>query len=114
KICIYNGNQDVCNYGITIGVIAFLSHMFFITVDIGMELIIHGAIYRLIAAAVLLFNGLWGFLWFVCFCLLTNRWISTDATFKDIYYLPHQVNNAQAAITFSFFLIQFSIWLLGS
>ncbi len=32
--CVFNKNADACNYGITIGIVAFLACVFFLTLDV--------------------------------------------------------------------------------
>lgn len=32
--CVFNKNPDACNYGITIGIIAFLASVFFLALDV--------------------------------------------------------------------------------
>lgn len=32
--CVFNKNSDACNYGITIGIIAFLASVFFLALDV--------------------------------------------------------------------------------
>lgn len=32
--CVYNKNNDACNFGITIGLIAFLACLFFLALDV--------------------------------------------------------------------------------
>ena len=113
-ICLYNFDTGSCNYGITVGILAFLSNLLFLCIDVGMEMIIHPLIYRIIALSVLIFNMLWGFNWFVLFCLLANRWNSTDSSFKNTL-TTLAVNDTQAAIAFSFFstVLYIGIIILG-
>ena len=111
-ICVYDGDAGSCNYAIAVGVIAMLSNILFLLIDVAIEVIIQPLVYRIITVCVLLFNILWAFNWFILFCLLVNRWNSTG--FKNVLTsLP--ISNAQAAIAFSFFsiLIYIPIVLLG-
>lgn len=32
--CVFNKNADACNYGITIGILAFLASVFFLVLDV--------------------------------------------------------------------------------
>ncbi|TPP52967.1 synaptogyrin-3 [Fasciola gigantica] len=54
-------------------------------------------------------SGLWAFLWFVGFCLLTNKWTNTheDWLVKEKVQ-GWQENNARAAIVFS--LASTAVW----
>ncbi|KAI6654613.1 Synaptogyrin-3-like isoform 1 [Oopsacas minuta] len=112
--CLYNKDTSACNYGIAVGILAFLSNLMFLVVDVGMEVVIQPLIYRVIALSILIFNVFWGFLWFVLFCLLANRWNSTPSTYKATV-APLAYNDTQAAIAFSFFsiLVYVGIALLG-
>ena len=82
-ICLFNGDIGTCNYGITVGVIAFISNILFVCMDVIMEIVIHPIIYRIIALSMLLFNAFWGFNYFVLFCLLANRWSLTPEIVKN-------------------------------
>ena len=100
--CWYNGDQNACNYGIAIGVIAFIACIAFLVLD-GLvmsrddDLLKKSVIY-----ADLVFSALWTLMWFVGFCYITDRWraVGSKAGFRS-----HVTNNAQAAIAFSFFSI---------
>ena len=104
-VCLYNYDIEACNYGISIGVITFLSNFLLICVDVGMELIsIRQIMYRLIALIMLLFNITLGFNWFVLYCLLVNRWNDLPSDSKELLF-PQYIDGTQAAIAFSFFSI---------
>ena len=113
-ICLYDGVADTCNFGIAVGILAFLSNLMFLTIDVCMEVIIHPLIYRIIALSMLIFNVLWGFMWFVLFCLLANRWSSTPSLLKS-QLTTLAFNDTQAAIAFSFFstLLYLGIIFIG-
>lgn len=102
-VCLYNYDTGTCNYGISIGVITFLSNFLLICVDVGMELVsVHQIIYRIIAVIMVLFNITLGFNWFVLFCLLLNHWNYLPLDFK-VVLPPQYIDGTQAAIAFSFF-----------
>ncbi|XP_067860102.1 synaptogyrin-2-like [Heptranchias perlo] len=104
--CIFNQNVDACNYGVGIGVIAFLICMIFFALDVYFPQISNVIQRKHIVVADLGFSVLWTFLWFVGFCFLTNQWVST---------IPVPVigaDTARAVIAFSFFSI-FSWGLLA-
>lgn len=113
-ICLFNGDIGTCNYGITVGVIAFISNILFVCMDVIMEIVIHPIIYRIIALSMLLFNAFWGFNYFVLFCLLANRWSLTPEIVKNAIS-PLAFNDTQSAIAFSFFstILYIGIGLLG-
>lgn len=54
------------------------------------------------------FLGVWAFLWFVCFCLLTNQWSHT----QDTRGIP--VDAARATVAFSFFSVATWVSILRS
>eukprot|EP00061_Rhincodon_typus_P009848 g33655.t1 len=129
--CIFNRNPNACNYGITIGVLAFLGCMAFLALDayfpqissvkdrkkvvlgdIGFSGILLKmktphlplvAVRRLLLQLFVPASSFWSFLWFVGFCFLTNQWQVTDLEKDDP--LKEGADAARAAITFSFFSI---------
>ena len=113
-LCLFNGDMGTCNYGITVGVIAFISNIVFVCLDVVMEVVIHPIIYRIIALSMLLFNAFWGFNYFILFCLLANRWSNTPEIIKSAIS-PLAFNDSQSAIAFSFFsvILYIGIGLLG-
>ena len=104
-VCLYDYEIGACNYGISIGVITFLSNFLLICIDVGMELVsIRQIIYRIIALTMLLFNITLGFNWFVLYSLLTNHWNHFPS--DSVELLPPQyIDGTQTAIAFSFFSI---------
>ena len=113
-VCVFNSDLGACNYGITVGVIAFISNIVFVCLDVVMEVVIHPIIYRIIALSMLLFNAFWGFNYFVLFCLLANRWSNTPEISKTTIS-PLAFNDSQAAIAFTFFsvILYIGIGLFG-
>ena len=114
--CVMNGST-ACDYGIVVGVIALLSNLIIILIDLSMELIIHIMLYRIITVVVLVFNLFWAFNWFVVFCFMAHQWSLSP---KHLYYEHFKqgvpiINNVQAAITFAFFsiIIYVIICILG-
>lgn len=97
--CFYDGDNGACNYGVAIGVIAFLLCLLFLAADYFMDSINSVEVKKYIMVADLLLSAMWSFLWFVCFCYLCDKWRKTDG--KKVF----SKNNAQAAIAFSFFSI---------
>ena len=97
--CVFNKNQDACNYGIAIGVLAFLACLLFLAVDAQFNSISSAETRKHLVTADLGFSGLWAFLWFVGFCFLADQWRKSDIM------LQSQTNHARAAIAFSFFSI---------
>uniref|UniRef100_A0A8C7YCS1 Synaptogyrin 2b n=2 Tax=Oryzias sinensis TaxID=183150 RepID=A0A8C7YCS1_9TELE len=97
--CIFNKNDSACHYAVGIGVIAFLACVGFLLLDVYLLFSSSAQERKLAVAADLGFSGLWTFLWFVCFCLLTSQWSRTE----DMRGIPKDA--AHAAIAFSFFSI---------
>ena len=55
-------------------------------------------------------NGLWAFMWFVCFCFTANQLASNSGSLKTIVEnVPSVINCARSGIAFSFFCIL--IWV---
>ncbi|XP_061456268.1 synaptogyrin-3 isoform X2 [Rhineura floridana] len=100
--CIYNSNEDACNYGIAVGLIAFLACCFFLVVDLYFQQISSVKDRKRVVLFDLGFSGFWSFLWFVAFCFLANQWQRTPKTSKDA---QPGADAARAAIAFSFFSI---------
>ncbi|XP_036408825.1 synaptogyrin-3a [Megalops cyprinoides] len=100
--CIFNKNNDACNYGITIGVIAFLASMFFFVLDIYFPQISSVKDRKKAVLVEMGFSGFWTFLWFVGFCFLANQWSRTS---PNELPLTQGADAARAAIAFSFFSI---------
>ncbi|XP_034986590.1 synaptogyrin-3 [Zootoca vivipara] len=99
--CVYNANDDACNYGIAIGLIAFFACSFFLIVDLYFQQISSVKDRKRVVLFDLGFSGFWSFLWFVGFCFLANQWQRTPWS-KEAHYAG---DAARAAIAFSFFSI---------
>ncbi|KAI7804096.1 synaptogyrin-2a [Triplophysa rosa] len=102
--CIYNQNDSACSYGVSVGVLAFLACVVFIVLDALFPQISNANDRRFIVLSDLIFSGVWTFLWFVCFCVLTNQWSRTETT----EVIP--ADAARAVVAFSFFSI--ATWAL--
>uniref|UniRef100_UPI00358DF14E synaptogyrin-2-like n=1 Tax=Myxine glutinosa TaxID=7769 RepID=UPI00358DF14E len=99
------GPASTCSFGVAIGVFAFLAAMAFTVLEAWSPYITSLHTQKNIMFAELWFSGIWSFLWFICFCVLTDNWQRQQA------YVDHgSANNARAAITFSFFSI--FVWAL--
>ncbi|XP_053132245.1 synaptogyrin-3 isoform X2 [Hemicordylus capensis] len=99
--CVFNSNESACNYGVTIGLVAFLACCFFLVLDLYFQQISSVKDRKKVVLLDLGFSGFWSFLWFVAFCFLTNQWQRTPAS-KGV---THGGDAARAAIAFSFFSI---------
>ncbi|XP_070811044.1 synaptogyrin-3 [Pituophis catenifer annectens] len=99
--CIFNSNEGACNYGIAIGLLAFLACSFFLVMDLYFQQISSVKDRKRVVLLDLGFSGFWSFLWFVAFCFLANQWQRTPAS-KGA---SQGGDAARAAIAFSFFSI---------
>ncbi|CAB1415872.1 unnamed protein product [Pleuronectes platessa] len=79
EYCIFNRNQNACNYGIS----SVKDRKRAVLADIGV-------------------SAFWSFMWFVGFCFLANQWQVTNL---DDNPLREGGDAARAAITFCFFSI---------
>ncbi|GCC33078.1 synaptogyrin-3a isoform X1 [Chiloscyllium punctatum] len=100
--CVFNKNSNACNYGITIGILAFFACILFLTLDLYFPQISSVKDRKHVVLGDLGFSGLWTFLWFVGFCFLENQW---QITSLDDLPLNQGADAARAAIAFSFFSV---------
>lgn len=98
--CLYDRDSNACNYGVGIGVIAFLASIGFLAGEYLFEQMSSVKTRKHYVLGDLGFSGFWAFLYFVGFCYLTNRWSGAEDPPGG-----YGVNNVQAAIAFSFFSI---------
>ncbi|XP_076757691.1 synaptogyrin [Xylocopa sonorina] len=96
--CLYNDDHNACNYGIGIGVIAFLASIGFLAGEYLFEQMSSVKTRKHFVLFDLGFSGIWAFLYFVGFCYLTNAWNRSETPENN-----YGVNNVQSAIAFSFF-----------
>ncbi|XP_030637501.1 synaptogyrin-1 [Chanos chanos] len=100
--CIFNRNQNACNYGVGMGTLAFLCCMAFLALDVYFPQISSVKDRKKAVLADIGVSAFWSFMWFVGFCLLANQW--QVAKLED-NPLREGGDAARAAITFSFFSI---------
>ncbi|XP_064477952.1 synaptogyrin-like [Ornithodoros turicata] len=98
--CRYNGDNNACNFGTAVGVIAFLASCGFLVMEAMFDNFSSIKIRRRAVIGDMGFSGLWSFMWVVCFCYLCDAWRKSEMP-DDGYGL----NNIRAAIAFSFFSI---------
>ena len=104
KYCVYDRDNGACNYGVAIGVIAFIACLIFLAFDFFMDSISNVEVKKYVFLSDLLFSALWTFLWFVGFCYLCDKWRKTDDDVKD-NLSSQEKSNAEGAIAFTFFSI---------
>uniref|UniRef100_K7FX16 TGF-beta activated kinase 1 (MAP3K7) binding protein 1 n=1 Tax=Pelodiscus sinensis TaxID=13735 RepID=K7FX16_PELSI len=100
--CIFNRNDNACNYGITVGVLAFFSCLLYLALDVYFPQISSVKDRKKAVLSDIGVSAFWAFLWFVGFCFLTNQW---QVSKPENNPLNEGVDAARAAITFSFFSI---------
>nr|XP_009503152.1 PREDICTED: synaptogyrin-1-like [Phalacrocorax carbo] len=100
--CIFNRNRNACNYGITVGVLAFLSCLLYLALDAYFPQISSVKDRKKAVLSDIGVSAFWAFLWFVGFCFLTNQW---QASKEEDNPMNEGGDAARAAITFSFFSI---------
>ncbi|XP_029442022.1 synaptogyrin-1-like [Rhinatrema bivittatum] len=102
EFCIFNRNQNACNYGVTVGVLAFLGSLFYLGLDVYFPQISSVKDRKKAVLSDIAVSAFWAFLWFVGFCFLANQWQFSKPENNP---LNEGADAARAAITFSFFSI---------
>jgi len=98
ETCLYNDDGGACNYGVGIGVIAFLAAIGFLAGEYLFEQMSSVKTRKHYVLGDLGFSGLWAFLFFIGFCYLANQWSKAAEPPADV-----GVGNVKAAIYFSLF-----------
>ncbi|XP_027898536.1 synaptogyrin-1a isoform X2 [Xiphophorus couchianus] len=109
EYCIFNRNQNACNYAIAMGTLGFLCSAGFLALDVYFPQI-SGVKDR--KKAVMLDIGVsafWSLIWFVGFCFLANQWQFSNPEDNP---LNEGADAARATIIFCFFSI--FTWALQS
>ncbi|XP_036805055.1 synaptogyrin-1 isoform X1 [Oncorhynchus mykiss] len=102
EFCIFNRNQNACNYGLFMGTLAFLCCLVFLALDVYFPQISSVKDRKKAVLADVGVSAFWSFMWFVGFCFLTNQW---QVAKQEDNPLREGGDAARAAITFSFFSI---------
>ncbi|XP_077195577.1 synaptogyrin-1 isoform X2 [Paroedura picta] len=102
EFCIFNRNQEACGYGITVGVLAFLSCLLYLALDVYFPQISSVKDRKKVVLSDIGVSGLWAFLWFVSFCFLADQWRVSKPEDNP---MNEGTDAARAAIAFSFFSI---------
>ncbi|XP_057597107.1 synaptogyrin-1 isoform X2 [Hippopotamus amphibius kiboko] len=102
EFCIYNRNPNACGYGVTVGVLAFLTCLLYLALDVYFPQISSVKDRKKAVLSDIGVSAFWAFLWFVGFCYLANQWQVSKP--KD-NPLNEGTDAARAAIAFSFFSI---------
>ncbi|XP_012880242.1 PREDICTED: synaptogyrin-1 [Dipodomys ordii] len=102
EFCIYNRNPSACSYGVAVGVLAFLTCLLYLALDVYFPQISSVKDRKKAVLSDIGVSAFWAFLWFVGFCYLANQWQVSKP--KD-NPLNEGTDAARAAIAFSFFSI---------
>ncbi|XP_077614007.1 synaptogyrin-1 [Crocuta crocuta] len=100
--CIYNRNPNACSYGVAVGVLAFLTCLLYLALDVYFPQISSVKDRKKAVLSDIGVSAFWAFLWFVGFCFLANQWQVSKP--KD-NPMNEGTDAARAAIAFSFFSI---------
>ncbi|KAF4080151.1 hypothetical protein AMELA_G00167130 [Ameiurus melas] len=102
EYCVFNRNQNACNYAVGMGTLAFISCMAFLALDVYFPQISSIKGRKKAVLTDIGVSAFWSFVWFVGFCFMANQW--QVAKLED-NPLKEGADAARAAITFSFFSI---------
>ncbi|XP_040215431.1 synaptogyrin-1 isoform X2 [Rana temporaria] len=100
--CIFNRNRSACTYGVSVGVLAFLTCTLYLAVDVHFPQISSVKDRKKTVISDIAVSGLWAFFWFVGFCFLANQW---QVSKQEHNPMNEGADAARAAIAFSFFSI---------
>ncbi|KAG7326866.1 hypothetical protein KOW79_010267 [Hemibagrus wyckioides] len=102
EYCVFNRNQNACNYAVGMGTLAFICCMAFLALDVYFPQISSVKDRKKAVLADVGVSAFWSFVWFVGFCFMANQW---QVAKPDDNPLKEGADAARAAITFSFFSI---------
>ncbi|RXN14692.1 synaptogyrin-1-like isoform X1 [Labeo rohita] len=102
EYCIFNRNQNACNYAVGMGALAFLCCAAFMALDVYFPQISSVKDRKKAVLADIGVSAFWSFVWFVGFCFLANQW---QVAKPEDNPLKEGGDAARAAITFAFFSI---------
>ncbi|CAO2601736.1 Syngr1, partial [Lemmus lemmus] len=102
EFCIYNRNPNACSYGVTVGVLAFLTCLLYLALDVYFPQISSVKDRKKAVLSDIGVSAFWAFFWFVGFCFLANQWQVSKVQDNP---LNEGTDAARAAIAFSFFSI---------
>ncbi|TRY96501.1 hypothetical protein DNTS_031543 [Danionella cerebrum] len=102
EFCIFNRNQNACNYAVGMGALDFLCCAAFMALDVYFPQISSVKDRKKAVLADIGVSAFWSFVWFVGFCFLANQWQVSDPEDNP---LKEGGDAARAAITFAFFSI---------
>jgi len=101
EVCLYNADGNACNYGVGIGVIAFLAAALLLAAEYLFPQMSSVKTRRHFVIGDFGFSAFWAFLYAVGFIYLSSQWTKTESSPQT----SASGNNLRAAIFFSFFSI---------
>uniref|UniRef100_A0A667WFZ9 Synaptogyrin 1 n=1 Tax=Myripristis murdjan TaxID=586833 RepID=A0A667WFZ9_9TELE len=102
EFCIFNRNQNACNYGVGMGMLCFLCCGSLMALDIYFPQISGVKDRKKAVMADIGMSAFWSLMWFVGFCFLANQWQVSE---EEDNPLDEGGDAARAAILFSFFSV---------
>ncbi|XP_071319842.1 synaptogyrin-1a isoform X1 [Trachinotus anak] len=102
EYCIFNRNQNACNYAVAMGTLCFLCSAAFLALDVYFPQISGVKDRKKAVMADIGVSALWSLVWFVGFCFLANQWQFSK---EEDNPLNEGADAARAAIVFSFFSV---------
>lgn len=102
EFCIFNQNQNACNYGVFLGSLTFLCCLGFLALDVYFPQISSVKDRKKAVLADVGVSAFWSFMWFVGFCFLANQW---QVAKPEDNPLRQGGDAARAVIAFAFFSI---------
>ncbi|XP_070837215.1 synaptogyrin-1a isoform X3 [Chaetodon trifascialis] len=102
EFCIFNRNQNACNYAVSMGALCFLCSTGFLALDSYFPQITGVKDRKKAVMADIGVSALWSVVWFVGFCFLANQW---QVSKEEDNPLNEGADAARATIIFSFFSV---------
>ncbi|KAL5473564.1 hypothetical protein EMCRGX_G028057 [Ephydatia muelleri] len=101
SFCLYNLDNNCCNFAIAIGVLAFILCLVFLMKDVLYNVLDFSdnvTMKKLLLVVDIAVNGLWAFMWFVAFIYTADQWRKTGSISDTSI-----TNCANSGVAFSFF-----------
>ncbi|XP_017260289.1 synaptogyrin-1a isoform X2 [Kryptolebias marmoratus] len=102
EFCIFNQNQNACNYAVAVGMLGFLCSAGFLALDVYFPQISGVKDRKKAVMADIVVSALWSLIWFVGFCFLANQWQVSKPEYNP---LNEGADAARATIVFCFFSV---------
>ncbi|XP_060882829.1 synaptogyrin-1a isoform X2 [Labrus mixtus] len=102
EFCIFNRNQNVCNFSVATGTLCFLCCSAFLALDLYFPQISSVKDRKKAVMADIGVSAVWSLVWFLGFCFLANQW---QVSKEEDNPLNEGADAARAAIVFCFFSV---------